>query len=104
MMHGNHQSKEPRGPRQPTLTITLTTLTVTLVLMTVAMVVWVITLGETQAREDIELRYGRTSTLAVAATLGRYLSTATPLLTEAHDRAERGTLKVDDLPELDEFL
>ena len=68
------------------------------------MVVTVITLGETRGREDIELQYGRTSTLAVAATLSRYLSTATPLLTEAHDRAEQGTLNLDDLPELDEFL
>src|SRR5687767_8645970 len=88
----------------PTLTVALSTLTVTLVLASIGAIVAVVSITERQGREDIELRYGRTSTFAVNATLGRHLDPATPLLAEARQRAERGVLAVDDPPSLSDYL
>ena len=90
--------------RSPTLTVALSTLTVTLVLASIGAIVAVVSISERQGREDIELRYGRTSTFAVNAALGRHLDPAAPLLAEARQRAERGPLAADDPPSLSDYL
>src|SRR6185369_9698874 len=57
-----------------------------------------------QARDDIELRYGRTRAFAVTETLRRNLAQAEPFLTEARLRVERGLLSVDDPSGLSNYL
>ena len=93
-----------RGRPGPTLTFTLASLTVTLVLLSVGAVVAVVSISDRQAREDIELRYGRTSTFAVTESLRRNLAPAAPLLTEARLRVERGLLAVDDPESVANYL
>ena len=88
----------------PTLTVTLSTLTVTLVLVSIGAIVAVVSISDRQGREDIELRYGRTSTFAVTESLRRDLAPAAPLLTEARLRVERGLLAVDDPSALADYL
>jgi hypothetical protein len=90
--------------RSPTLTEALSTLTVALVLASIAAIVAVVTISERQGRDDIELRFGRTSTVAVNEALGRHLDPAAPLLAEARQRAERGVLVVENPPSLSDYL
>jgi hypothetical protein len=92
------------GRPGPTLTLTLASLTVMLVLLSVGAIVAVVTFSDRQARDDIELRYGRTRAFAVTESLRRNLAQATPVLTEARLRVERGLLAVDDSKALADFL
>jgi hypothetical protein len=64
----------------------------------------VVSVSDRIALEDIELRYGRTSTFAVNESLRRTLAPATPFLTEALLRVERGQLDVDDPASLADYL
>ena len=88
----------------PSLTLTLASLTVMLVLLSVGSIVAVISLSDRQARDDIELRYGRTRAFGVTESLRRDLAQAAPLLTEARLRVERGLLSVDDPSSLGDYL
>src|SRR6476620_9973196 len=90
--------------RPPSLTLTLASLTVMLVLLSVGAVVAVVSFSDRQARDDIELRYGRTRAFAVTESLRRNLAQATPVLTEARLRVERGLLAVDNPSSLADFL
>jgi hypothetical protein len=90
--------------RSPTLTVALSTLTVTLVLASIGAIVAVISVSDRQARDDIELRYGRTRAFAVTESLRRNLAQAEPFLTEARLRVERGLLTVDDPSGLSNYL
>ena len=91
-----------RGP--PTLTVALSTLTVALVLASIGAIVAVVSISNRHGREDIEERYGRTSTFAVGQALSRYLAPAGPMLAEARQRAERGQLAVDDPTALADYF
>jgi hypothetical protein len=91
-----------RGP--PTLTVALSTLTVALVLASIGAIVAVVSISNRHGREDIEERYGRTSTFAVGQALSRYLAPAGPMLAEARQRAERGQLDVDDPTSLADYF
>src|SRR3954447_22627727 len=93
-----------RGRPGPTLTFTLASLTVTLVLVSIGAIVAVVSVSDRQAREDIELRYGRTRTFAVTEALRRNFAQAEPLLNEARLRVERGQLAVDDPTSLGDYL
>jgi adenylate cyclase len=88
----------------PGLTVTLTSLTVALVLLSVGAIVAVVSISDRQARDDIELRYGRTRAFAVTGSLRQNLGQATPLLSEARLRVERGLLSVDDPSSLADYL
>ncbi len=90
--------------RPPSLTLTLASLTVLLVLLSVGSIVAVISLSDRIALEDIELRYGRTSTFAVTESLRRTLAPAAPYLTEARLRVERGQLAGDNPASLADYL
>jgi len=92
------------GERSPTLTVALSTLTVMLVLASIGAIVAVVTISDRQAREDIELRYGRTRAFAVTESLRRNLAQAEPVLNEASLRVERGLLDVDDSASLAAYL
>jgi hypothetical protein len=82
------RSSAAEGRPGPTLTVTLTSLTVGLVLLSIGAVVAVVSISGRQTRDDIELRYGRTSTFALNEALARHLAPAAPLLAEARQRAE----------------
>src|SRR3954447_13297590 len=93
-----------RGRPGPTLTFTLASLTVTLVLLSIGAIVAVVSISDRQARDDIELRYGRTRAFAVTEALRRNLAQAEPFLTEARLRVERGVPSVDDDASLVNYL
>ena len=75
-----------------------------LVLLAVGSIVAVVSVSDRIALEDIELRYGRTSTFAVTESLRRTLAPAAPYLTEARLRVERGQIAVDDPSALADYL